>query len=179
MHCEDLRVETVFLIASDENGLPFEARGRLNFLTAIIGGSFFMTNARLAPGPDYTGLLRKGGPIAVNLQQARISNALALRNTGMLGDESGEQLPDSPATPVRGWFLLTGAQVSVILDDVETGWPAAGFLDIEGLTYSRCYLYAHRLAATAVSGTGPGPGQFSSAAVRATGPGVAPERPGP
>ena len=137
LHCEDLRVETVFLIASDENGLPFEARGRLNFLTAIIGGSFFMTNARLAPGPDYTGLLRKGGPIAVNLQQARISNALALRNTGMLGDESGEQLPDSPATPVRGWFLLTGAQVSVILDDVETGWPAAGFLDIEGLTYSR------------------------------------------
>ncbi len=137
LHCEDMKVESVFLSANDEENLPFEARGRLNFLTAIIGGSFFMSNARLAPGPDYTGLLKKGGPIVINLQQARISNALALRNIGELGDEPVEHLLDGEATPVRGWFLLTGTQVTAILDDVKTGWPAAGFLDIEGATYAR------------------------------------------
>ncbi|MFT5043016.1 MAG: hypothetical protein ACI8TX_004013 [Hyphomicrobiaceae bacterium] len=136
LHCEDMKVESVFLSSNDEDNLPFEARGRLNFLTAIIGGSFFMSNARLAPGPDYKGLLKKGGPIVINLQQARISNALALRNIGALGDEPGENLLDSKATPVRGWFLLTGTQVNAILDDVKTGWPAAGFLDIEGATYT-------------------------------------------
>jgi hypothetical protein len=137
LHCEDMKVETVSLSSNDENSLLFEARGRLNFLTAIIGGSFFMSNARLAPGPDYKGLLMKGGPIVINLQQARISNVLALRNIGALGDEPVEHLLDGKATPVRGWFLLTGTQVNAILDDVKTGWPAAGFLDIEGATYTR------------------------------------------
>lgn len=137
LHCEDLKVESVFLTGNDEDNLPFEARGRLNFLTAIIGGSFFVSNARLAPGPDYKGLLKKGGPIVINLQQARISNALALRNIGALGDEPEGHLLDGKATPVRGWFLLTGTQVNAILDDVKTGWPAAGFLDIEGATYTR------------------------------------------
>ncbi len=127
LHCEDLQVESVFLSASMDTDLPFEARGRLNFLTAVIGGGFFLTNARLEPGPDYEGLLRKGGPIAVNLRQARISNALGLRNIFALGEESKE--------PVRGWFLLTGLQVNSILDFVETGWPAAGFLDIDGASY--------------------------------------------
>jgi hypothetical protein len=126
LHCEDLKVESVFLTESSKEKLPFESHGRLNFLTAIIGGSFFLTKARLAPGPDYPGLLKKGGPIVINLQQARISNALGLRNIGALDDEHA---------PVRGWFLLTGTKVNTIVDDVETGWPAAGFLDVEGMAY--------------------------------------------
>lgn len=135
LHCEDLKVETVSLTASDEPYHLFEASGRLNFLTAIIGGSFFLTNARLAPGPDYKGLLTTGGPVMANLQQARISNALALRNIGALqsGDAALHRVPE----PVRGWLLLTGAQVNTILDEVATGWPAPGFLDLDGTTYSR------------------------------------------
>lgn len=129
LHCEDLQVESVFLTSSRETELPFEARGRLNFLTAIIGGGFFLTNARLQPGPDYGGLLRKGGPIALNLRQARISNALGLRNIHALDEET--------PVPVRGWFLLTGMQVTSILDNTETGWPAHGFLDLDGATYVR------------------------------------------
>jgi hypothetical protein len=129
LHCEDLKVESVFLSANRDKGLPFEARGRLNFLTAIVGGGFFLTNARLQPGPDYDGLLRKGGPIAINLRQARISNALGLRNIHALDEEA--------LLPVRGWFLLTGMQVTSILDNSESGWPAAGFLDIDGVTYVR------------------------------------------
>ncbi len=134
LHCEDLSVESVFLSSDSELNLPFEARGRLNFLTAVINGSFFLTNARIAPGPDYEGLLRKGGPIAVNLQQARISNALAFRNVGAIGD--GVPSKDDEPQPVEGWFLLTGTQMTAILDDVETGWPACGYLDIDGATYS-------------------------------------------
>jgi len=38
---------------------------------------------------------------------------------------------------VEGWFLLTGAQVSSVLDNIETGWPAAGFLDLDGMVYER------------------------------------------
>lgn len=130
LHCEDLQVESVFLTSSNDPALLFEARGRLNFLTAIIGGGFFLTNARLAPGPDHEGLLRKGGPVVINLQQTRISNALGVRNIGALGEES--------RVPVRGWFLLTGVQVTSILDNSETGWPAHGFLDLDGATYLRC-----------------------------------------
>jgi hypothetical protein len=130
-------VESVFLTMDDVTGLPFEAKGRLNFLTAIIGGSFFMTNARLAPGPDYTGLLRTGGPVALNLQQARISNAVAFNNVVALADETTSPPLDSGSAAVRGWFLLTGAIVNTILDNTETGWPAPGFLDLEGATYER------------------------------------------
>lgn len=137
LHCEDLKVESVFLTSSSEASLPFEAKGRLNFLTAVVGGSFFMTNARLSPGPDYKGLLKKGGPIVINLQQARISNALALNNIGSLGDHPGTTSMYDAPTPVQGWFLLTGAELNSILDNIETGWPAAGFLDIEGATYTR------------------------------------------
>jgi len=137
LHCEDLKVESVFLTTDDILKLPFEARGRLNFLTAVIGGSFFMTRARLAPGPDYHGLLRTGGPVAINLQQARISNALAFNNIGALAGESTSPSLDELPTPVRGWFLLTGAKVNTILDNSETGWPAPGFLDLEGATYER------------------------------------------
>lgn len=137
LHCEDLKVESVFLTSDDALNLPFEARGRLNFLTAIIGGSFFLTNARLAPGPDYRGLLRTGGPVAINLQQSRISNALALRNVGALADEAVTSSLDEAFVPARGWFLLTGARVNSILDDVDTGWPAPGFLDLDGATYER------------------------------------------
>jgi len=134
LHCEDLKVETVALVA-DNDGNPFEACGRLNFLTAVIGGSFFMSNARLVPGPDYTGLLGKGDPVAINLQQARISNALAFNNIGSL--ESDSATLDQPRIPVRGWFLLTGVQCSALFDNIETGWPAEGFLDLDGATYDR------------------------------------------
>ena len=137
LHCEDLRVESVFLTSDDAANLPFEVHGRLNFLTAVIGGSFFMTNTRITPGPDYQGLLRTGGPVALNLQQARISNALAVRNIGSLENGTGSFSPAEKPTPVRGWFLLTGAQVNAILDNTETGWPATGFLDLEGATYER------------------------------------------
>lgn len=137
LHCEDIRVESVFLSSNSEANLPFEAYGRLNFLTAIIGGSFFMTNARLAPGPDYRGLLRKGGPIVLNLQQARISNALAFSNIGAIGEGTEAVSLEEAPTPVRGWFLLAGAQVNTVLDNMETGWPAAGFLDLDGAAYER------------------------------------------
>jgi hypothetical protein len=137
LHCEDLKVESVFLTLDDATGLLFEARGRLNFLTAVIGGSFFMTNAKLAPGPDYTGLLRTGGPVALNLQQARISNALAFNNITALPDEPASPTAGAEPAAVRGWFLLTGAKVNSILDNIETGWPAPGFLDLEGATYER------------------------------------------
>ncbi|MDX1498818.1 MAG: hypothetical protein R3176_02910 [Woeseiaceae bacterium] len=133
LHCEDLKVESVMLQEENEDR-PFEASGRLNFLSAVIGGSFFLTRARLAPGPDYEGLLRKGGPIALNLQQSRISNALAVRNIVALEDPDA---PDGKPQPVRGWFLLTGSDMGTILDDVETGWPAAGYLDLDGATYAR------------------------------------------
>ena len=47
------------------------------------------------------------------------------------------ELPLRVPEPVRGWLLLTGAQLNTILDDVATGWPAPGFLDLEGATYTR------------------------------------------
>jgi hypothetical protein len=137
LHCEDLKVESVFLTSDDRAKLPFEARGRLNFLTAIIGGSFFLASARLAPGPDYDGMLRTGGPVAINLRQARVSNALAVSNVGALSDASESRSLRETPVPVEGWFLLTGAQVSSVLDNIETGWPAAGFLDLDGLVYER------------------------------------------
>ncbi|MEE4161400.1 MAG: hypothetical protein V2I25_02765 [Woeseiaceae bacterium] len=137
LHCEDLRVESVFLTSDDSNTMPFEARGRLNFLTAVVGGSFFMTNARLAPGPDYGGLLSTGGPVAINLQQARLSNALAFSNIGAIPDGPAPALLDQTPIPVRGWFLLTSAQLNSIIDTSETGWPEAGYLALDGATYER------------------------------------------
>jgi len=137
LHCEDLRVESVFLISDDSNTSPFEARGRLNFLTAVVGGSFFMTNARLAPGPDYGGLLSTGGPVAINLQQARLSNALAFSNIGAIPDGSAPAPLDETPTPVQGWFLLTSAQLNSIIDTTETGWPEPGYLALDGATYER------------------------------------------
>ena len=136
LHCEDLSVESVFLSANDAVTVPFEAHGRLNFLTAIVDGSFFMTNARISPGPDYQGLFKKGGPIALNLQQARISNALALNNVRAAGTGEGEATLDAEPQPVEGWFLLNGTQMSSIFDNIETGWPARGYLDIDGAVYS-------------------------------------------
>lgn len=137
LHCEDIKLESVFLTADSAAGLPFEASGRLNFLTALVGGSFFLTNARLAPGPDYQGVLFTGGPVAINLRQARISNALALNQIGALGDGSTAHGLDEDLVPVRGWFLLTGSEMTTLLDSIETGWPAAGFLDIDGASYER------------------------------------------
>ena len=136
LHCEDLSVESVFLVGNRETDRFFEVSGRLNFLTAVINGSFFMTNARLAPGPDYEGLMKKGGPIAINLQQARISNALAFMNIGALHADDALTISNDEPQPVAGWFLLAGIQMNTVLDDVETGWPAHGYLDIDGASYS-------------------------------------------
>ena len=143
LHCEDLKVETVSLTSSDEPQCFFEASGRLNFLSAIIGGSFFFTQARVAPGPDYEGLLKTGGPVMANLQQVRISNALAVRDIGELQAGVDTATPGRTAEPVKGWFLLTGAQLNTILDNVTTGWPAGGFLDLEGATYTRIRHVGH------------------------------------
>jgi hypothetical protein len=136
LHCEDLHVESVFLSGDQGLKMSFEAHGRLNFLTAVINGSLFMTNARLAPGPDYQGLLKKGGPICINLQQARISNAIAFREIAAISDSSALPSLDDEAKPAEGWFLLTGTRMTTILDDVATGWPAFGYLDIDGAKYS-------------------------------------------
>ena len=135
LHCEDLVVESVFL-SRDDPELPFQACGRLNFLTATVGGSFFMTNARLCPGPDYTGLLGKGGPVAVNLQQMRVSNALVMFNVGAIepGDETTQT---DTIKPVEGWFMFAGAQMNTLVLHVGTGWPAPGYLDIDGMSYER------------------------------------------
>ena len=135
LHCEDLVVESVFL-SRDGPDTHFEARGRLNFLTATVGGSFFLSNARLAPGPDYTGLLGKGGAVAANLQQIRISNALVLFNVGA-PDPEGDPAPGNPDRPVEGWFLLAGAQMNTLIDNIENGWPSAGYLDLDGASYQR------------------------------------------
>ena len=137
LHCEDLKVESVFLSMNRQTNQRFEAAGRLNFLSAIIGGSFFLTEARLAPGPDYVGLPKKGGPIALNLRQARISNALGFNNIGALYHDDGRPVEGDDLVPVRGWFLLAGVETTSILDNTQTGWPVAGFLDLEGASYSR------------------------------------------
>ena len=135
LHCEDLVVESVFL-SRDDPDLPFLACGRLNFLTATIGGSFFMTNARLCPGPDYVGLLGRGGPVAMNLQQMRVSNALVLFNIGAL-EPAGQMAEIDTIKPVEGWFMMAGAHMNTLILDVGTGWPAPGFLDIDGMSYER------------------------------------------
>ncbi len=134
LHCEDLRVESVFL--GGDGDAPFEAAGRLNFLSATIGGSFFMTSARLAPGPDMN-FLRRGGPVALNLQQLRVSNTLVMTNIGALDVNGPPPTRTSPAKPVEGWFLLNGAQINGIIDSPDTGWPAHGYLELEGATYER------------------------------------------
>ncbi len=135
LHCEDLVVESVFLMRYEPD-LPFEASGRLNFLTARVGGSFFLLNARLTPGVDYTGLLSRGGPVTANLQQIRISNSLILYNVGATDpDAESSEIPD--CRPVKGWFLLAGAQMNMLVDHVDSGWPAPGFLDLDGASYER------------------------------------------
>jgi hypothetical protein len=125
LHCEDLVVESVFL-TYDNSGFRFEADGRLNFLSATVGGGFFMLGATLEPGPDYSGLLSRGGRVAANLRQMRVSNAVALND---ITSPAGE--------PVRGWFMLGGTTMSTLIDHTETGWPAAGFLDLDGALYER------------------------------------------
>ncbi len=134
LHCEDLRVESVFL--GGEGEVPFEATGRINFLSATIGGSFFMTCARLAPGPDMN-FLGAGRPVALNLQQLRISNALVLTNIGTLDPNGPPPARSTPARPVEGWFLLNGSQLNTVIDGLDSGWPAPGYLGLEGTTYER------------------------------------------
>ena len=134
LHCEDLRVESVFLTANGE--APFEATGRLNFLSATLGGSFFMTSARLAPGPDMQ-FFGRGGRVALNLQQLRVSNAIIMTNIGALDPDGPPPSRSAPAKPVEGWFLLNGAQLNGIIDNIDTGWPAHGYLELEGATYER------------------------------------------
>jgi hypothetical protein len=134
LHCEDLKVESVTLSSRDD--VPFRALGRINFLSAIVGGNFIFNHARVCPGPDYAGRAARGGPICINLQQLRVSNALFLSNVGELDPDALDVKASGPHRPVAAWFLLNAAQVASLLDE-EDGWPAAGFLDIEALTYQR------------------------------------------
>ncbi len=137
LHCEDIVVEGVFLRWEGET--PFEAAGRINFLSASIGGNFVMSGGRLTPGPDYEGAISVGGPVCLNLQQARISNALILHNIGSRisdDDKVSTGNEESDRQDVKGWFLLSGSQVGSIADDPETGWPAHGYLDLDGLSYT-------------------------------------------
>ena len=134
LHCEDLQVETVSLSARGE--VPFRAVGRLNFLSATVGGNFLFSRARVAPGPDYQGRIARGGPVCINLQQMRVSNALILTQVGALDPEDPDRSAKGPHRPVSGWFLLSGAELNSIVDE-ESGWPEAGFLELEGLTYKR------------------------------------------
>lgn len=137
LHCEDLRVESIWLSGQSEQDIAFEASGRLNFLSAIVGGSFFVTGARLAPGPDYQGILGIGGPVAANFQQMRVSNALVLNNVGALEPSDAPAKPSRAAAPVAGWFLLGGADLRTLIDHTETGWPRPGYLELEGASYQR------------------------------------------
>jgi hypothetical protein len=134
LHCEDLRVESVFL--GGDGDAPFEAAGRLNFLSATIGGSFFMTSARLAPGPDMN-FLGRNRPVALNLQQVRVSNTVVMTNIGAFDPNGPPPTRSTPAPPVQGWFLLNGAQFNAVMDNLESGWPARGYLDLDGATYER------------------------------------------
>ena len=135
LHCEDLVVESVFLTRDDPQ-LYFEASGRLNFLTATVGGSFFLGNARLSPGPDYSGLLSRGGPVAINMQQMRVSNGLVLFNVGAM-EPGGEYTQTDSIKPVEGWFMLAGAQMNTLIDHASSSWPAPGYLDLDGTSYER------------------------------------------
>ncbi len=137
LHCEDIVVESVFL--RREETTPFEAEGRINFLSATIGGNFVINGARVTPGPDFSGAISVGGPISLNLQQTRISNALILLDIGSRGSGGGQTPPQETGAArrdVQGWFLLNGTQIGTIADDPETGWPAYGYLDLDGLSYT-------------------------------------------
>ena len=166
IHGEDMVVESVFL-SQELPETPFEACGRLNFLSATVGGSFFMTNARICPGPDYTGMLGQGGPVAINLQQIRVSNAMVFFTVGALEPDGP---PDAAGAirPVEGWFMLAGAQMNTLIDNIATGWPAPGYLDIDGAIYQRIRhvdggdLVARRITwlRKQFPGGRPGPGNF-------------------
>ncbi len=134
LHCEDLKVESVTLSSRDD--VPFRALGRINFLSAIVGGNFIFSHARVCPGPDYAGRAARGGPVCINLQQLRVSNACFLANVGELDPDMLDVKASGPHRPVQGWFLLTAAQVTSLLDE-EDGWPAPGFLDLDALSYER------------------------------------------
>src|SRR5262249_25719704 len=150
LHCEDLRVESIFLGGGEAESL-FEATGRLNFLSATIGGSFFMTGARLAPGPDMN-FAGRGRPVALNFQQVRVSNTIVMTNIGALDPNGPSPARSSPALPVQGWFLFNGAQLNGVIDNLDSGWPAPGYLDLDGATYERLgsgagrELVPHRIA---------------------------------
>ncbi|MEM8563621.1 MAG: hypothetical protein AAGF57_15400 [Pseudomonadota bacterium] len=139
LHCEDLVVESVFLSVGQE-GVPFESEGRMNFLSARVGGSFFLVNSRLRPGPDYMGLLGRGGPVVINAQQMRVSNAAVFYNLGTVTKrpEPGRDITlDDPIKPVEGWFMMIGMSMSSLVLHAGTGWPAPGYLEIDGMTYER------------------------------------------
>ncbi len=132
LHCEDLVAESVFLTREGED--YFEASGRLNFLTATIGGSFFLSNALLAPGPDTSGLLSLGDKVAMNLRQIRVSNGMVFNNVRALKSETETS---GPSGEVEGWFLLAGARMNTLIDNIGSGWPAHGYLDLDGAVYER------------------------------------------
>ena len=135
LHCEDLVVESVFLNRDGEE--LFEASGRLNFLSATIGGSFFLANALLEPGPDSTGMLSLGDKVALNLRQVRISNGMIFNNIRALKPEAEATAGAASSAAVAGWFLLAGARMNTLIDNIGNGWPVHGYLDLDGAVYER------------------------------------------
>jgi hypothetical protein len=140
LHCEDMQAESVLLGAAGDRA--FVAHGRLNFLSATIGGNLSIANARLAPGPDYNGRFARGGGVCLNMRQMRVSNALLLGDVGALDPGDAAPRASVPAPPIAGWFMLSAAQLTTISAD-ETGWPAPGFLELDGATYARVYDGVH------------------------------------
>ncbi len=90
----------------------------------------------MVPGPDMN-FLGRGRPVALNMQQLRVSNTLVMRNIGSLDPDGPPPTRSTPAKPVEGLFLLNGAQLNNVIDNLETGWPAHGYLELEGVTYER------------------------------------------
>ncbi len=60
-----------------------------------------------------------------------------MTNIGALDPNGPPPSRSTPAKPVEGWFLLNGAQLNGVIDSLENGWPAHGYLDLEGATYER------------------------------------------
>jgi len=81
-------------------------------------------------------MLGQGGPVAINLQQIRVSNAMVFLTVGAL-EPDGSLQDAGEIRPVEGWFMLAGARMNTLIDHMGTGWPAPGYLDIDGATYQR------------------------------------------
>ncbi len=105
-------LELGFSYVNGESCEPARIRGSVYLDHARIGGQLRLTGASFAPA------LENGK--CLTLRRARIEGEL-------------ESLGFSSLPEVI--FDLTGAEIAAIHDDPETGWPAAGRLILDNLTY--------------------------------------------